>query len=171
MMMERERTFSTFSLRRRRLVVISLYLTTLVIEPLLAWATIGPPGDVPLAYLLGRSWGEIIFFVSIIVVGATIGLGIAHYQSLVTLTGKITIMPLHQLHTEERKRRDRAYYFAHRINTVITVGGLLFILFSPFILDDIRRIAIVIIWGLATLLWSLPVVIVAWTQPEAAPHS
>ena len=170
MMMEGERTFSTLSLRRRRLVVISLFLTSLVIQPLLAWATIGPPGDVPLAYLFGKSWGDIIFFVSILVIGATIGLGIAHYQYLVILTGKITVMPLHQLSTEERKRRDRAYFLAHRITTIAVVGGLLFILFPPFILDNIR-IAIVIIWGLATLLWSLPVVIVAWTQPEASPHS
>ncbi len=173
-MLERERIVSTYSLTRRRLVVISLYFTSLIVEPVLAWAAIGSRGKAPLASLFG---GTITGFLSAVALAIVLFLCGVHYQYLLVLTRKITKIPYNRLSNEDRRIRDKAYVYAHRIHTVVVVLLVLFILmnlsvqlFPDFVLDDIKRIGVIIPIIGATLFWSLPVVIIAWMRDEALPH-
>lgn len=172
--LEGEKYTSTHSLTCRRLVVISFYFTSLILEPILAWATIGPNGKTPLAYYLGAT---ITSYLSLLVLAVTICLCGIHYQYFVVVTRKITITQYNRLSNKDRNVRDKANVFAHRINTIGIILFLLFILmnlngllFPDFVLNDIKRIAVIIPFIAATLIWSLPVVIIAWTQEEAFPR-
>ncbi|WP_201382133.1 hypothetical protein [Ktedonobacter sp. SOSP1-85] len=170
-MVERnEQNSHKFSLKHRRLVVISFYFTTLIIEPLLWLAGIGTHGTTLFAHIFGNAIGD---YIQIIVLALTIFLIVWHYIYLIGLTRKITLTPYQRLNEEGRTSYAHAHALTSRILALVCILGAIFVswnlngsLFPDSALGSIKRIGGLLPIIVGALTWSLPVMITAWTQPD-----